>query len=346
MYKKAQYLSVSRLRLILVWLQELLPGLLVTLAIGLSSVFIAEHYGGPALLYALLFGMACHFLSEDSKCLPGIEFGSRAILRLGVALLGARITLEQIGELGFTTLLITMTAVIATIILGRFAARLLGLRADFGVLTGSAVAICGASAALAVSAVLPKHENSERDTLLTVVGVTGLSTTAMIVYPILAMMLGLSSEKIGVFLGGTIHDVVQVVGAGYMISPLTGDTATMVKLLRVTLLVPVVIVIAWLFRNGPPSQNNFFNEKRNFAIPGFLLGFIFLVSVNSLGFVPLFVGNLMSDTSRGCMVLAISALGLKTSLKKLAMVGWKPIVLLLGETLFLAFLVLGLLFLG
>lgn len=237
MYRNSQYLSASRLRLILVWFQELLPGLLVTSAIGLSAVFIAEHYGGPALLYALLFGMACHFLSEDGKCLPGIEFGSRAILRLGVALLGARITLEQIGELGFTTLLITVTAAIATIILGRFAARLLGLRADFGVLTGSAVAICGASAALAVSAVLPKHENSERDTLLTVVGVTGLSTMAMIVYPILAMMLGLSGEKIGVFLGGTIHDVVQVVGAGYMISPLTGDTATMVKLLRVTLLI-------------------------------------------------------------------------------------------------------------
>ena len=329
------------------WLNQLRqigPGLLVSLAIAMASAFIADHYGGPTLLYALLFGMACHFLSEHSRCLPGIEFASRTLLRIGVALLGARITLEQIGSLGWETVLAAVFAVTATIVVGWLSARLLGVRADFGVLTGGAVAICGASAALAISAVLPKHENSERDTLLTVVSVTGLSTVAMITYPILCKLLGLSPEQAGTFLGGTIHDVAQVVGAGYMISPATGDLATVVKLLRVALLVPAVVVIAWLFRRQQGKQTD--TGRRMPLVPGFLLAFVCLVAINSSGVLPTSLSSAMSDTSRVCLVIAIAALGLKTSLQKLATVGWRPIALLVGETLFLAMLVIGLLYLG
>ncbi|MEG2432938.1 MAG: YeiH family protein [Acinetobacter sp.] len=311
---------------------------MVSLAIAMASAFIADHYGGPTLLYALLFGMACHFLVEDGRCLPGIEFASRTILRVGVALLGARITLEQIGSLGLETVLVAILAVAATIGIGWISARLLGQPTDLGVLTGCAVAICGASAALAISAVLPKHENSERNTLLTVVGVTGLSTIAMISYPILSKLLGLDSEQTGIFLGGTIHDVAQVVGAGYMISPATGDIATVVKLLRVALLVPVVIVVTWLFRAN--QTNN--HRKRLPMIPGFLLAFVVLVTINSTVALPHNLTEGMSDLSRSCLVIAIAALGVKTSLQKLVQVGWRPIIMLVGETVFLAVLVLGL----
>lgn len=329
------------------WLNQLRqigPGLLVSLAIAMASAFIADHYGGPTLLYALLFGMACHFLSEHSRCLPGIEFASRTLLRIGVALLGVRITLEQIGSLGWEAVLAAVFAVTATIVVGWLSARLLGVRADFGVLTGGAVAICGASAALAISAVLPKHENSERDTLLTVVSVTGLSTVAMITYPILCKLLGLSPEQAGTFLGGTIHDVAQVVGAGYMISPATGDLATVVKLLRVALLVPAVVVIAWFFHRQQGKQTD--TGRRVPLVPGFLLAFVCLVAINSSGVLPISLSSAMIDTSRVCLVIAIAALGLKTSLQKLATVGWRPIALLVGETLFLAMLVIGLLYLG
>ncbi|MNF63795.1 hypothetical protein D3C76_150710 [compost metagenome] len=345
MIKNAPYTApLSAPRQWLGRLQGIAPGLLVSLAIAMASAFIADHYGGPTLLYALLFGMACHFLSEHSRCLPGIEFASRTLLRIGVALLGARITLEQIGTLGWGTVLAAVFAVTATIFVGWMSARLLNVRADFGVLTGGAVAICGASAALAISAVLPRHEHSERDTLLTVVGVTGLSTVAMITYPIISKLLGLSPEHTGIFLGGTIHDVAQVVGAGYMISPATGDIATVVKLLRVALLVPAVVVIAWLFRRQQSTQTG--SGRRIPLIPGFLVAFICLVAVNSSGFLPHTLAGAMNETSRGCLVIAIAALGVKTSLQKLASVGWRPIALLVGETLFLAMLVIGLLYLG
>lgn len=323
-------------------LQQLGPGLLVSLAIAMASAFIADHYGGPTLLYALLFGMAFHFLCEDGRCLPGIEFASRTLLRIGVALLGARITLDQIGSLGWESVAAAVFAVGATIFVGWISARLLGVRADFGVLTGGAVAICGASAALAISAVLPKHENSERDTLLTVVGVTGLSTVAMITYPIISKLLGLGPEQAGTFLGGTIHDVAQVVGAGYMISPVTGDIATVVKLLRVALLVPAVVMIAWLFRRQQSTLAGG-DQRRVPMVPGFLVAFMVLVAINSTGFVPQALAAGMSELSRCCLVVAIASLGVKTSLQKLASVGWRPIALLVGETLFLALLVLGLL---
>lgn len=329
-------------RRILTRVQTLGPGMMVSLAIAMASAFIADHYGGPTLLYALLFGMTFHFLIEDGRCLPGIEYASRTILRLGVILLGARITLEQIGALGVETVLAAVLAVAATIGIGWISARLLGQRADFGVLTGGAVAICGASAALAISAVLPKHEHSERDTLLTVVGVTGLSTLAMITYPILCKLLGLSPEQTGTFLGGTIHDVAQVVGAGYMISPATGDIATVVKLLRVALLVPAVVVIAWLFRHQHVGSE----RGRIPLVPGFLVAFMVLVAINSTGVIPHTVTDGMNDLSRSCLVVAIAALGVKTSLQKLTKVGWQPIVMLVGETFFLAALVVALLFLG
>ena len=176
------------------------------------------------------------------------------------------------------------------------------------------------------------------------VSVTGLSTVAMITYPILCKLLGLSPEQAGTFLGGTIHDVAQVVGAGYMISPATGDLATVVKLLRVALLVPAVVVIAWFFRRQQGKQTD--TGRRMPLVPGFLLAFVCLVAINSSGVLPISLSSAMSDTSRVCLVIAIAALGLKTSLQKLATVGWRPIALLVGETLFLAMLVIGLLYLG
>jgi uncharacterized integral membrane protein (TIGR00698 family) len=178
--------------------------------------------------------------------------------------------------------------------------------------------------------------------LLTVVGVTGLSTLAMITYPILCKLLGLSPEQTGMFLGGTIHDVAQVVGAGYMISPVTGDIATVVKLLRVALLVPAVVVVAWVFRRQHAGSE----RGRIPVVPGFLVAFMVLVAINSLGVIPPAVTGGMNDLSRSCLVIAIAALGVKTSLQKLAKVGWRPIVMLVGETVFLAVLVMALLFLA
>ncbi len=190
------------------------PGLLAAGVIGLAATWLSQHYGAPVMLFALLLGMAFHFLHEEGRCVAGIEFSSKAILRLGVALLGARITVSQILDLGVMPIVTVVVGVATTIGLGVVAARRLGLSRSFGVLSGGAVGICGASAALAIASVLPRERDSERDTILAVVTVTALSTIAMITYPMIATALGLDHVRAGIFLGGTIHDVAQVVGAG------------------------------------------------------------------------------------------------------------------------------------
>jgi uncharacterized integral membrane protein (TIGR00698 family) len=311
------------------------PGFLVAATIALASSWLAQHYHAPVMLFALLFGMAFHFLHEEGRCVAGIEFSSRTVLRLGVALLGARITLAQIASLGVLPVATVIVGVATTISIGVLLARRLGLRSSFGALSGGSVAICGASAALAIASVLPRHEDSERDAILTVVAVTALSTLAMILYPIFVVAIGLDHVHAGIFLGGTIHDVAQVVGAGYTVSQETGDIATYVKLLRVAMLLPAVLAISFaLTRSGA-------GRASTPALPGFLIGFALLVVVNSFGFVPKVVADLIGDVSRWCLVAAIAALGMKTSFKNLFAVGWRPIALMLCETIWIASLVLA-----
>ena len=311
------------------------PGFLVAATIALASSWLAQHYHAPVMLFALLFGMAFHFLHEEGRCVAGIEFSSRTVLRLGVALLGARITVNQIASLGVLPVATVIVGVATTISIGVVLARRLGLRSSFGALSGGSVAICGASAALAIASVLPRHEDSERDAILTVVAVTALSTVAMVLYPIFVVTIGLDHVHAGIFLGGTIHDVAQVVGAGYTVSQETGDVATYVKLLRVATLLPAVLAISFALTRAGAARSS------APALPGFLIGFALLVVVNSFGLVPKVLADLIGDISRWCLVAAIAALGMKTSFKNLFAVGWRPVALMVCETLWIAGLVLA-----
>jgi uncharacterized integral membrane protein (TIGR00698 family) len=310
------------------------PGVLVSGTIALAATWLAQHYNAPVMLFALLLGMAFHFLHEEGGCIAGIEFSSKFLLRVGVALLGARITVAQIIDLGLTPALTVVAGVVSTIVFGTAAARLLGLRPMFGLLSGGAVAICGASAALAVGTSLPQHKDNERDTILTVVVVTALSTIAMILYPVLVKTIGFGDVKSGIFLGGTIHDVAQVIGAGYTISPAAGDIATYVKLLRVALLLPVVFSILLLFRRG-----NVHAASGRPAFPLFLVGFAGLVGLRSVGIISEPLVDLSNDFSRWCLVAAIAALGMKSSFKQVFAAGWRPVGLMIAETAWIAVLV-------
>ena len=317
--------------------QMLAPGFLVSALVAAAATFLSEHYGAPVMLFALLLGMAVNFLSQEGACKPGIEFTAREVLRFGVALLGMRITFSQITALGWSPVLMVVVAVTLTIALSMLAARWLGFQSLFGLLTGGATAICGASAALALAASMPAHPGKERATLFTVIGVSALSTLCMIVYPMVAQALALSETAAGIFLGATIHDVAQVVGAGYGMSHTTGDVATVVKLMRIALLLPV-IVVAVLLTRGQHTPG-----KRPPLLPWFAVAFLLLAMVNSTGWVPVVVRAGANDAGRWCLVIAISALGMKTQLKELSTVGVKPIALMLGETFFLAALVLWML---
>jgi uncharacterized membrane protein YadS len=180
--------------------RAIVPGLLVTALVAMAAAFLGSHYKGSVLLFALLLGLALHFISEDPRCKAGIQFASSTLLRLGVALLGLRLSIDHLVSLGWRTAAALAVAVSLTIALGVLLARLLKVDGSLGVLIGGATAICGASAVLAIASVLPKSPSLERDTTLTVVGVTTLSTAAMVTYPLITQWLGLRRVD-----GGPVH---------------------------------------------------------------------------------------------------------------------------------------------
>ena len=317
-------------------IKTLLPGIMVATTVGRAALFLSEHYGAPAMLFALLLGIAMSFLHQGTQCKSGIEFTASTILRIGVALLGLRIAFGDLIALGWKTGLLLVVAIMSTILLGVVLAKAFGLQKRFGVLTGGAVGICGASAAMAISAVLPDSKDKDRDTLLTIIGVTALSTMAMVVYPIIAGMLELDETATSIFLGGTIHDVAQVVGAGYSVSEQTGVLATLTKLVRVALLMPVVVCILLVLRMKMDKTSH----AKAPGIPLFLIGFVILMSINSMIALPEVLTKVSADISRFALVIAIAAIGMKSNLSQLLTVGFKPILLLVLETVWIAGLIL------
>lgn len=326
-------------------LAALLPGSGLAAVVALAATFVAQLHGGPQMLYALFFGVALNYLSHEARTKPGIEFCARQVLRLGVGLLGARITASQIVDLGWVTALTVVAAVLTTIACGVLLGKRLGLSRAQGVLSGGAVAICGASAALAISAVLPREKHHDRFTLMVVITVTVLSTVAMVVYPLIARALNLPPELAGLFIGGTIHDVAQVVGAGYTLGPATGDIATIVKLFRVAMLAVVVVVVSMVFKaereQAAAAGHALAGTVRQPLVPWFLWLFALMVAINSAGALAPPLQQGLGWLTRACLVMAIAALGMKTSFMQLAQAGWRPVVLIAAETVWMAALVLA-----
>ncbi|WP_341909797.1 putative sulfate exporter family transporter [Polaromonas sp. YR568] len=315
--------------------KTLIPGLLVTALVAMAAAFLGSHYKGSMLLFALLLGLALHFISDDRRCAAGIQFASSTVLRLGVALLGLRLTIDHVVAVGWRTAAALMVAVALTIAFGLLLARLFKVESSLGVLVGGATAICGASAALAISSVLPKSPSLERDTTLTVVGVTTLSTAAMVVYPLVTQWLGFDAVMAGKFIGATIHDVAQVVGAGYSLSPEAGDAATITKLMRVALLMPVLVLVSLVVRRRSSGEGGAVKAP---LLPWFTVAFVALMLLNSTGWLPSTVQSGASDVSQAFLVLAIAGVGLKTSLQDVSQLGWRPVAMIFLVTLGLAFL--------
>ncbi|MEM9350464.1 MAG: putative sulfate exporter family transporter [Pseudomonadota bacterium] len=318
--------------------RQLAPGVAMAVIVAMCAQFLAEHYATPAMLLALLLGIALGFLGEEGRTVPGVAFAGKSLLRLGVALLGVRISAQMMVGLGIELIALVIFAVIATIGFGLLVGRVFGFRWKFSLLTAGSVAICGASAAMAISAILPKDERSEERLIFTVMGVTVLSTIAMVVYPILVGLQGFGTFEAGIFIGASIHDVAQVVGAGYTISEEAGDVATLVKLFRVAMLAPVVLVASLLIRRYVAVEAG---ATRPPLLPGFVIGFLVLATLSSVGALPQAFIDTMSSASRWLLLTAIAAVGMKSNIKQILSLGGAAVALIVAETIFIACVVFG-----
>jgi uncharacterized integral membrane protein (TIGR00698 family) len=325
----------------------IVPGVIVSAlvaAVGyLAAPYVAHVAPIPAMVIALLAGIVLNPLAAKPATKPGMAFCVHIVLRWAVALLGLRVGLSDIAALGLGTAALIIVAMIATVLAGFAFAAWSGRARGFGALVGAGVAVCGASATLAASTVVPDYPGKQGDTAFVVVAVNALATLAMLLYPPFCHLLGFDAQATGVLLGGTIHDVAQVAGAGYAVSDAVGNAAVIVKLFRVFLLLPVVLAIGWYVTRSGTRQGD-----ARVPVPVFALFFVGLCVVNSIvPFVPVLapvyapIKSVLTDISTWGLLLAIGALGLGTSIQTITGLGWRHVTTVVGATAVIFVVVTG-----
>ena len=307
------------------------PGLVVVVMGTLAAGFLSDHYGVPLTLMALLIGLALNFLSADARLTPGLAFASRSLLRWGIMLVGVRITFGQIVALGPVALLSVVAIVALTMAAGVFAARRFGFDTAFGLLAGGSVAICGASAAMALATTLGDKRTTQAQLTLVLVGISAMSASAMMLYPLVAHALHMSDLKAGFLLGAAIHDVAQALGAGYSYSDGAGGIAAIVKLTRVALLAPVLAVVAVGLARFDPHGGA--GKAKGPGVPWFVIGFFVLAGVNSFGVIPAVVATGAEKTAAAMLAAAVTATAIRSPLAQLLEAGPKPLLVILIATI-------------
>jgi uncharacterized integral membrane protein (TIGR00698 family) len=319
-----------------------IPGLLVAGGLTLAATLIAKALNQPVAPFALVGGfLIAAPLAGRLELSPGLKVAERPLLRAGVALLGLRIALGDIAGLGVQTLVLVLGCVALTLALGSGIGRLFGLPRGFAMLSASATAICGASAAMAVASVLPKGEETERQTGYVVAVVATLSTLAMLAYPALAHLAHLPPDATALFLGASIHDVAQVAGAGQSVSPHVGDMAVTVKLVRVSLLALVVASVAFAVAGGRRDGAEGGRVGRAVLLPGFVIAFFALAAARTAGWVPTGILPAATFASNLLIGAGVVAVGAKTSIKGFKTMGWRPLAALTCQTALLCGLAFG-----
>ncbi len=325
-------------------IQKLAPGILLSLAVAIVSYLAAPLLksltGGrvslPDMVIALIIGIALHSAVMTPRFEPGMTFCVKRLLRWAIALLGLRIALGDIIGLGLAVALLVVASMIITVVAAIWLARLLNRDVGFGALAGAANAVCGASATLATATVVPDYKRKSADIAFTVVMANAVSTIVMLAYPPLCIWLGFDERLTGIMLGATIHDMAQVVGAGYAVSEGVGNTAVIVKLFRVFLLLPMVLAIGWYFmRQGQTAG------EAKVPMPVFALVFLGLCVLNSVMAASPALASaasypaikaILGDASKWGLLIAIAALGLGTSLRSILTIGWRHMAVFMGAT--------------
>jgi len=318
------------------FINEIAPGLIFAAAVSIIGTWLQPMLPAglplPAMVLSLLLGILLHRSASHALFQPGLRFCVKSLLRWSVALLGLRIALGDIFDLGIGAAVVVVIAMIVTMISSFALARVFGQSPMYAALAGAATAVCGASATLATSTVVPSYKEKDADIAFVVIGVNLLATGAMLLYPLFSHWLGFTDHITGILLGGTIHDVAQVVGAGYSVSDETGNAAVIVKLFRVFLLLPVVLLVGYYF-----TRSGLSGGEGRVPMPTFAFAFLALCVVNSIAqnypeITPVFdpIKTVLVSLSTWGLLLAIAALGLNTSLRSITSLGWRHIATLVG----------------
>lgn len=303
-------------------LAALLPGLGLTLGIA-GLAMAAQRLSGIAalspLVVAMVLGIAVrNLIGTPAAARPGIAFSLRRILRLAIVLLGFQLTLAQLRAVGLPGLAVISVTLAATFLFTKWAGRALGVERRLAELIAAGTAICGASAVIATNTVT---RGGDEDVAYAIACVTVFGSLSMIAMPVLGSLMGMDAAHYGIWTGATIHEVAQVVGAGFQHGPEAGQAATVAKLSRVILLAPMILTLGALARRrgagGPGSA----------PTPWFVLGFVAVVLLNSALPLPEAAKAQVVTLTAFLLTVALAAMGLETDLRRLRAKGIRPLAL-------------------
>jgi uncharacterized integral membrane protein (TIGR00698 family) len=323
-------------------LTPLLPGLVLCAALATLGFWLADQpwlknaTHVSALLLVILLGMAWKsLLPVPAAALPGIRMAQRPILRWAVAGLGFRLSLGELWKIGGPALIVVLISTFASLLFGWWVARRLGVGEKLGVLLGVGGSICGASAVVAADSVV---QGEHRDAAVALGIITLLGTIGIVLYPVLGHALHMPEFVYGVWAGASLHEMAQVVAAGFGMSDEAARVATVVKLARICLLAPVVLYLGWSLRHRHLEAG----RAKVTPVPWFLVLFVVFAAVNSAGWVPAPWLDLVRRGDLWLLCVGMAGVGLQTGFSDLRAAGAPPIVAGTLQWAFLAGLSYGL----
>ncbi|MDE5941359.1 MAG: YeiH family protein [Muribaculaceae bacterium] len=311
----------------------MLHGILLIALFACAAFYIAEAQFFKEISFSpMIIGIILGMLYANSlrnnlpeTWVPGIQFCSKKILRLGIILYGFRLTFQDIVNVGVAGIVIDAIVVAVTIIGGVFIGRLLKMDRDTALLTSVGSGICGAAAVLGAESTI---RTQPYKTAVAVATVVIFGTISMFFYPVAyrSGWLDLSPQEMGIYCGSTLHEVAHAVGAGNAMGTEISNVSIIVKMIRVMLLVPVLLILGfWVARRN--AREGASAEKGKVSIPWFALGFLAVIGFNSLNLLPPVFVDAINYIDTFLLTMAMAALGAETSIDKFKKAGAKPFVL-------------------
>lgn len=310
-----------------------LHGILLIALFSCSAFYLAEipfvkHLSFSPLIVGIILGMLYANSLRNrlpETWVPGIKFCTKQLLRTGIVLYGFRLTFQSVAAIGLPAIVIDTIIVGGTILIGMLAGRLLKMDKDLSLLTSTGSAICGAAAVLGAEPVVKAQPHK---TAVAVSTVVIFGTISMFLYPALwrAGFFDLTPDQMGLYTGSTLHEVAHVVGAGNAMGTEISDTAVIVKMIRVMLLAPVLLIMSFLMARSTQKKGQK-GEKGKITIPWFAFGFLAVIGFNSFDLLPSAAVGAINYIDTFLLTMAMTALGAETNFAKFKQAGAKPFLL-------------------
>ena len=299
-----------------------IPGIFIVTIIAIPAWLLGTSIplvGGP--VFGILLGMIAAYWKRPTTYDAGIHFTGKTLLQISIILLGFEMNLYNVFKVGSQSLYIIFFTLSTAFITAWFVGRYLKLPANTSILIGIGTAICGGSA---IAAAAPVISASDKDVAYSISTIFLFNIAAVFIFPFIGHLLSMSDIGFGMWAGTAINDTSSVVAAGYSYSNEAGNFATIVKLTRALMIIPVTLALA-IFTARKNINNTNYNILKIF--PWFILGFVVVSIISTTGLIPPSICKTLAETGKFFIIMALAAIGLNTHLKQLISNGIKPILL-------------------